>query len=212
MHSDPEQQDSQQETGGDHPHEHHLPGTNAHANGTTNGQAGMAGTSMFELHAPLLRRNGYSPVPIEPGEKRPLGAIGDWNRLRATPLTDDDIARVGKMYPYAGVGVVGGYRGLVPIDIDTEDQEIRAAIDRVLPDYLVAKRGRRGFTVFYRDPKGLIRPRKFKKADGSMIMELLTTGQVVIPPTLHPETQRPYQWVTEYTLLQVHIDELPELY
>src|SRR6516225_6054602 len=131
MHSDPEQQDGQQEIGGDHPHEHHLPGTNAHANGTTNGRAGMAGTSVFELHAPLLLRNGYSPVPIEPGDKRPLGAIDDWNRLRQVPLTAEELAAIAAEHPNAGLGVVGGYGGLVPIDIDTEDPNIRAAIDAV---------------------------------------------------------------------------------
>src|SRR5262249_61924361 len=46
-------------------------------------------------------------------------------------------------------------------------------------------------------------------ADGTMIMEVLTTGQVVIPPTVHPETQRPYKWLTEYTLFDVRIDDLP---
>jgi hypothetical protein len=50
---------------------------------------GHAQIGAFGDCAPLLRRNGYSPVPIEPGEKRPLGAIGDWNRLRIAPLTDD---------------------------------------------------------------------------------------------------------------------------
>jgi hypothetical protein len=29
---------------------------------------------------------------------------------------------------------------------------------------------------------------------------------------MHPETLRPYEWVTEYNLLQVTIDELPELF
>jgi Bifunctional DNA primase/polymerase, N-terminal len=214
MNSDPGQYNGrhQLELSQNHqPDKHHRPVTEPHANAATNGHATVAGTSIFGLYAPLLLRNGYSPVPIEPGCKRPLAAVGDWNRLRVTPLTDDEIVAIGTEYPNAGLGVLGGYRGLVPIDIDTEDADIQAAIDAVLPDYLVAKRGRRGATVFFRDPSGLIKPRKFKKADGSMIMEVLTTGQVVIPPTMHPETQLPYRWLTEYTLLQVHIDELPEL-
>jgi hypothetical protein len=191
------------------PPDSHHDDANVYTNGA-NGHA-HARTNAFALYAPLLLRNGYSPVPIEPGAKRPLGVIGDWNRLRITPLTDNEIASLGKEYPNVGLGVVGGYRGLVPIDIDSEDPDIQAAINTVLPNYLVAKRGRRGVTVFFRDPSGLINSRKFKKADGSMIMEVLTTGQVVIPPTIHPETQQPYRWLTEYTLLEVHIDELPGL-
>src|SRR5262249_4349253 len=108
----------------------------------------------------------------------------------------------------AGLGVVGGYGGLVPIDIDTDNVDIRMAIDTVLGGPLVAKRGRRGGTVFGRDPSGLIKPRKFRMADGSMIMEWVTTGQTVVPPTMHPETQRPYRWLTDNTLFDVHIDNL----
>ena len=67
-------------------HEHQEPVANPHENGA-NGHAQVEATS-FGLYAPLLLRYAYSPVPIKPGEKRPLGAIGDWNRLRTTPLTE----------------------------------------------------------------------------------------------------------------------------
>ena len=176
-----------------------------------NSAGAAAQTSLFGLYAPLLQRNGYSPVPIEPGSKRPLGAFGDWSRLRDTPLTEAEIATIAAEHPNAGLGVAGGYRGLVPIDLDTEDRDILAAINKVLPDAIVAKRGRRGVTAFYRDPSDLIKPRKFKGRDGSMLLELLVTGQTVIPPTIHPETGEPYTWLTEYTLFDVCIDELPEL-
>jgi hypothetical protein len=170
-----------------------------------------SGYGPFGLYAPLLLRNGYSPVPIHPGSKRPLGAIGDWSRLRETALNEAEIATIAAEHPDAGIGVAGGYRGLIPIDFDTEDKEILAAINTVLPDALVAKRGRRGATSFYRDPSGLIKPRKFKGLDGGMLLELLVTGQTVIPPTVHPESGEPYTWLTDYTLFDVCIDELPEL-
>ena len=40
-----------------------------------------SGCGPFGLCAPLLIRNGYSPIPIQPASKRPLSAIGDWSRL-----------------------------------------------------------------------------------------------------------------------------------
>ena len=168
-------------------------------------------STLFGLYAPLLLRNGYSPVPIEPGSKRPLGAIGGWSRLRSTPLTEAEVAAIAAEHPCAGLGVVGGYRGLVPIDFDTEDRDVLTAINSVLPYAIVAKRGRRGATAFYRDASGTITARKFKGRDGSMLLELLVTGQTVVPPTTHPETGKPYNWLTEYTLFDVCIDELPEL-
>jgi hypothetical protein len=165
----------------------------------------------FGVYAPLLLRNGYSPVPIEPGSKRPLAALGDWSRLRDVPLIEAEIATITAEYPNAGLGVAGGYHGLVPIDFDTEDREILATVNSVLPDAIVAKRGRRGATAFFRDPPGSITARKFKGHDGSMLLEVLVTGQTVIPPTAHPETGEPYIWLTDNTLFDVCIDELPQL-
>src|SRR6476646_7272256 len=104
------------------PHYQHNGSARSAMNGHT--QVGL-----FGLHAPLLLKNGYSPVPIEPGEKRPLGAIGDWNRSRVTPLTDEEIAAIATEHPDAGLGVVGGYGGVTPCDIDTDDVDIRGAID-----------------------------------------------------------------------------------
>ena len=183
------------------------------ANDTTRTQTepdARPGGTLFGLYAPLLLQGGYSPVPIEPGDKRPLGAIGDWNRLRTTPLTDDEIAAIATAHPRAGLGVAGCYGGLVPLDIDTETVSILQAAEPVVGDAIVAKRGRRGATIFGRDRSGLIKARKFKTVGGVMLVEVLTTGQTVIPPTIYPETGEPYRWLTEYSLFDVPIEELPE--
>jgi hypothetical protein len=181
-----------------------------HTNTISDAVNGAGQTTLFGLYAPLLLRNGYSPVPIEPGSKRPLSAIGDWSRLREIPLTQAEITTIAAEHRQAGLGVAGGYGGLVPIDIDTADKDILAAIATVLPEPIVSKRGRRGGTAFFRDSSGIIMPRKFKGRDGNMLLEVLVTGQTVIPPTIHPETGAPYQWLTDYTLFDVCIDELPE--
>jgi hypothetical protein len=44
-----------------------------------------------------------------------------------------------------------------------------------------------------------------------MLVEVLITGQTVIPPSIHPKTEKPYVWLTDCTLLEVHVNELPEL-
>jgi hypothetical protein len=176
-----------------------------------NGASHRAGSAGLAQYAHLLLKNGYSPVPIEPHDKRPLAALGNWDRLRTTPLTPSEITQIYAKYPTAGLGVAGGYNGLVPIDDDTDDPEISAAVDPVLPVPLVSKRGRRGATQFCRDPSGLIKACKFKKPDNTMLVEVLVTGQTLVPPTIHPETRQPYVYLTDYTLLDVHVDELPEL-
>src|SRR5262245_51431058 len=93
----------------------------------------------FAATASMLVQAGYSPVPIEPADKRPLAALGGWHRLRSTPLKLDEIAAFARTHPNAGVGVAGGFAGLVPIDFDTEDEEILAAARSVLPQSLVDK-------------------------------------------------------------------------
>src|SRR5262245_5010790 len=102
MDSNADQPESRQEAAVRRDHQAEL----LHANVATHSHA-HSGLNAFGLNAPLLLRNGYSPVPIEPGEKRPLGAIADWNRLRVTPLTADEIADIAKKHPHAGLGVVG---------------------------------------------------------------------------------------------------------
>ena len=67
------------------------------------------GLGIFGLFAPLCRQVGYSSVPIEPYGKRPLAALGPWDRLRTIPLTLDEIAAIDAAHPHAGLGVAGGF-------------------------------------------------------------------------------------------------------
>src|SRR5262245_35551122 len=163
-------------------------------------------TGPFLQHARRLIANGYSPVPLHPGRKRPLHE--QWDDMRSTPITEDEIKEVAVHYPAEGLGVAGGFNDLVPIDVDTEDREIRAVVRKVFPKVIVAKRGKRGATAFFR---GRVKACKLKAADGQMLLEVLTSGQTVIPPTIHPETGEPYTWTADKTLFDVPISELPEI-
>ena len=60
---------------------------------------------MFAFYVLLLRRNWYRPVNLRPGEKRPQE--DNWDRLRETPLSDEEIARISQ---HAGLSVAGGRR------------------------------------------------------------------------------------------------------
>jgi hypothetical protein len=101
------------------------------------------------------------------------------------------------------------------IDVDTDDVTIRAAIEAVLPDRLVKKRGQKGYSAFYRGSANIVsRPFSLILAGGfeSRIIDLLAHGrQTVLPPTVHPDTEKAYEWITEDTLLDTPIDKLPEL-
>lgn len=158
----------------------------------------------FAIH--LLDR-GYSPVPLVTGHRRPL--LPRWDRLRTTALTEAEIERIAQRHPGAGLGVAGGFNGLVPVDVDTDVRVIVHAVMAVLPKARVGKRGRRGETWFFRDPTGQLSACKFKDRAGRPLVELLVTGQTVIPPTMHPETGRPYCWLTRHNFIDTHAEMLP---
>jgi hypothetical protein len=102
--------------------------------------------------------------------------------------------------------------GILAIDVDSDDPAMEAALIGALPPALVKKRGRKGWTAFYRDPSRAIRGRKFcsDKSPRSTLVEILAHGnQTVIPPSIHPSTDQPYVWLTERTLENTRPDELP---
>jgi hypothetical protein len=167
----------------------------------------------FAQYAAHLLDGGYSPIPLLPGTKRPLFEK-NWDRLRSLALEPEEIADLCRQHHDLGLGVAGGFENLVPIDIDTEEPKIARAILDALPPILVAKKGQKGLTPFYWDAYGTIKEgRKFRRPrkDGGfdMLVEVLVTGQSVIPPTIHPDTGRPYEWLTRRTLFSETLEELP---
>ena len=125
-----------------------------------------------------------------------------------------EIERLAVKHPNLGLGVCGGYKGLVPIDIDVDDQRIVDAVTAALPLPVVTKAGLRGFTAFYR---GDVPSRNFKATNGGILVQVIPNGQTVIPPTIHPGkpekgiAPRPYRWTSRRTLFNTRIDQLTEV-
>jgi hypothetical protein len=165
--------------------------------------------SAFAECAMQLRSLGYSPVPIIAGQKRPL--FPNWDRLRAVAMNEQEIASLARKRPRLGLGVAGGFNQLCPIDVDAADPDVLKAVGGALPPLDVVKMGRKGYTAFFRDSSRLIRGRKFltPPPDRRPLVEILVSGQTVVPPTLHPETGAPYRWLTNLSLMGVRVDELP---
>jgi hypothetical protein len=95
-----------------------------------------------------LLSNGYSPLPIKQGTKRP--ALLRWSAACAEPLSPQTLRDEAERCPNAGTGVALGFKGLIAIDRDTDDPEFNAALSKVVPASPVAKRGKKGRTDFYR--------------------------------------------------------------
>jgi len=171
----------------------------------------------FEQCSARLLEQGYAVVPIIPGSKKPgFFCNGSWvgltawtTRFRGRVSLHEERERWGR--GEAGIGVLGGpaSQGLIGIDIDTEVPEIVAALLAVLPTTPVKKAGSKGETRFYHAPG--IASRSWS-INGKRVIEIIGPGrQTVLPPTLHPDTQAPYRWLTPDTLEYLRPHELPPL-
>ena len=100
----------------------------------------------FYKTAKLALDNGYSPLPIKFGTKRP--ALLAWSDKCLTPMTDAEL-RLPK-YQDAGLGVACGYNGLIILDVDTDELEIQELIASVIPRTPVQRKGRKGIGLFFR--------------------------------------------------------------
>ena len=163
---------------------------------------------------------GYHAIPVLPGSKRP-GSMShgewygdmDWSRFCDRLPTEIETS-IWSRWPDAGVCVAID-KQLKVIDVDTDDADIRAAIEAVIPAPLVKKKGQKGYSAFYRGSENIVsRPFSLVLPGGfeSRIIDLLAYGrQTVLPPTIHPDSGKSYEWITEDTLLDTPIEKLPEL-
>lgn len=162
---------------------------------------------------------GFSAIPILPNAKRPGSyskgrwwGMDDWQRFcdRSPTSIETDIWST---WPNAGVGVALGPAsgGLAAVDIDCDKPEIIAAVQKALPDESpVQKIGKRGYTAFYRARPCVITTSY--DINGDRAVDLLCRGrQSVLPHTIHPDTGRPYSWLTMATLEDTTTDRLPLL-
>jgi hypothetical protein len=157
---------------------------------------------------------GYAAIPVYPGTKRP-GTMSrgewqgepDWQRF-CDRLPTDIETRIWAKYPDAGVCVALG-RGLVAIDVDSDDEDVQAAIRSVLPESPVMKQGRKGYTAFYQASPAVVSC-AFDTQDGRALDLLAHGRQTVIPPTIHPDTGKSYVWLGD-PLERFTPDQLPLL-
>lgn len=134
-------------------------------------------------------------VVIPLNGKRPY--LKNWQQTTLNDLTDEFI----EDHHDANIGILlGETNNIVAVDIDKED-----AIS-LCPPSPVRKKGKKGETRFFK----FNGEKNSKRHD--LGLELLSTGnQTVLPPSVHPETNKPYFWITPDTLPDFDADDLPIL-
>jgi hypothetical protein len=165
---------------------------------------------IFSVHCRKYYELNIPVIPLAPCGKHPV--IKDWSRYCRTMPTDQEMTEWENSFPTGNIGLpLGAASRIVGVDIDTDDPILLERIKRILPTSLVRKKGAKGETAFFRYAGHT--SRKFRlHPQGKPIVELLSDGnQTVLPGSIHPETGKPYIWITQDSLLNLNASELPEL-
>ena len=183
--------------------------------------------SPFASASTDLQALGFSVLPLIPhdwpshagrgkcpGEYRSGNwqGMGKWQRFRDSTPSAFELGLWSKA-PGANIGVLMGTVArkdlhVVSLDFDAKDADDLDTLLGAAPASPMVKRGKTGETRFYLAPKTL-RSKPYDGPDGRLI-DLLTgfdTRQTVIPPSIHPDTGRPYVWLAG----PVRADALPVL-
>ena len=163
------------------------------------GRPERAGHITYAEAAERLVDNGFAPLPIVPGQKRP--APKRWSSIALSP---DRIVDWTHRYPDHGVGLRTGH--LVGLDIDELDPDRAHEIAQ-----LAGKRFGETLVRVGQWPKRLLLYRTaapFAKMKAGKV-EVLGAGQQFVVFGLHSMTRRPYAWPTGETPLDIHLDDLP---
>jgi phage/plasmid-associated DNA primase len=176
------------------------------------------------IGAALLDR-GYRIIPIPHGKKGPV--FDEWEKTIADPshldkwtrpyVKSDDPALKGQTgYAHGNVGILTERTPAVDLDIldggfacEMESYVSSLAGDAPVrvgraPKRLLVFRTEAPFTkvtsAFYVSPDG-----------AKHRVEVLGTGQQFVGYGTHPDTKKPYEWISFDDLRDIHVDDLPSL-
>lgn len=145
---------------------------------------------IFRNNAPLYWRSNLPVMPLR--EKTKKAFLPGWqNYCNQMPSEAEQSAWL-NAHPMNNIGLpLGPASGLFAIDIDAADPELAAEIEAALPSSPWRRVGAKGCVLVYRFEGQ--ESFSIKDADGKMLVECLAQGkQIVLPPSIHPETGLPY--------------------
>lgn len=153
---------------------------------------------------------GYIPLWVAPNSKAPKSA--GWQSIQPTSESIQHAfarpsnlgIRTGDVHPDGSC--------LVAVDIDLEEHVLIRAVESAIGCKVPVKQGKKGFTYIFRLSEQLPSRKIHWYRDGTKrpaIDVLCRAAQTVIPPSIHPETEQPYRWVSGPALCELPYDHLP---
>lgn len=155
------------------------------------------GLGIFASVARKFFEKNFSVMPCV-GKK---GIILDWTRFSEQLPTEDEINAWEKNYPRCNIGcVMGRASGIICLDID----DPRYFSFPEIPSSTVLRVGKKGVARFFRIPANC--PDHLLESFSAPGFDFLASRrQAILPPSIHPETKKPYIW-TSGSLLE---DDVP---
>lgn len=166
---------------------------------------------IFKDTAWLYHKNGYSVIPVQ--GKIP-NLFTEFQKYCKEQPDNKTMESWIKMFPDMNIGLATGEASrsvVVDMDyrLDTEYGRYLAQFFKdIIPYSRIEKIGLKGSSRFF-----LLNgetTRKFNLGDGNYLEILADGRQTVLPPSIHPDTQRPYVWVNE-PLHATNVEDLPTL-
>jgi P4 family phage/plasmid primase-like protien len=145
---------------------------------------------IFADAAPLYYAKGLNVIPLFAREKKPIPK--DWSRFAEANVDPSQQEQWIAQNSHANIGLVlGKTSGVVMIDIDTDQPEVYDAIMAILPPSPWKRFGKKGMMLAYKWSP--IKTHRVKNISGETIVETLSSRtQCVLPPSIHPDTGKPY--------------------
>lgn len=158
----------------------------------------MINKNLFADNAPHYWNVGLPVIPLRTWDSVSKGAgkapiLSEWQTYGEAMPSVAVRELWMQSYPDCNIGLpFGPASGLCAIDIDTEDQSLIDAILDALPASPWVRVGRKGMGLIYRWNSQ--RNFKLRDSENRSIVEFLGKGnQMVLPPSIHPDTGRPYE-------------------
>jgi hypothetical protein len=100
---------------------------------------------------------------------------------------------------------------LIAVDIDLEEHQLIRCVEMAIGEKVPVKRGKKGFTYIFRMDREYKTHKIYWTRDGKKRRRSTCWqgSQTVIPPSIHPDTKQPYQWVAGTPLDQIDYRTLP---
>ena len=146
---------------------------------------------MFAEYAQKYWDAGLPVMPLRPQSKIPV--LSSWQNYSIDMPDEDTRKRWLEAYPDGNMGLpMGPKAGLVAVDLDTDDPRVIKVLEAILPVTPWERVGKKGSIRVYRYTGE--RTFRVKDSEGKTLVEVLSKStQIVLPPSIHPDTKRPYE-------------------